>query len=352
VNPLLTDDAVARLPLDGGRAELLEEIVGTPAGAGDPAARDLVRISNRRRWAGPAVAAAAVAALAVGSAWVADLGHADSAPRPPAASPSPRTSDSPQPHRVVLAAAGWTLDSAYTGPRGGTGELGYSNGDATMRIDWYPASGYDARYDSRTRITDPPSDGTPVDVLGLTGHLWAHSEQDHTVLLPVEGGQFLEIRATGMDEATFVELLGRLRQVDQDGFDASLPDGFVGEGERDSRVAALLDGVERYAHPLLPASVRRADITSVQSDPVQVGSDVATQVACAWIAQYADARRRGDEADAQEAVDVMATSRQWPVLTEMQDESDVPEWVWAVSDEMQAGHVPQGWRPSCQGHLP
>ena len=352
MNPLLTDDAVARLPLDGGRAELLEEIVGTPAGAGDPAARELVRISNRRRWAGPAVAAAAVAALAVGSAWVADLGHADSAPRPPAASPSPSASTSAQPERVVLGAAGWTLDFVYTGSRRDTGELGYSKGDATLRLDWYPAGGYDARYDSRTRITDPPSDGTPVDVLGLTGRLWAHSEQDHTALRPVEGGTFLEVRGTGLDERAFVALLGRLRQVDQGGFEASLPDGFVGEGERDSQVAAMLDGVERYAHPLLPASVPRADITSDQSDPVQVGSDVANQVACAWIAQYADARRRGDEADAQEAVDVMATSRQWPVLTKMQDESDVPEWVWAVSDEMQAGQVPQGWRPSCQGHLP
>ena len=349
MNPLLTDEAVAALPLHGGRAALLEEIVGTPVSAGDqgPVRKSRAHARVHRRWLAPVVAAAVVGALATGPAWWAAAVHDTSRPQPPAAA-------TPQPgaYRAVLEADGWTLVSAYQDPQGRTGEVGYRDGSATLSIDWYPASNYAERYDSRRRITDPPSDGRPVDVLGLASSMWAYTAVDHTVLRPVQDGHFLEIRGTGIGRQAFLDVLSRLQLVDAAGFDASLPRSFVSKAERSSRVAALLDGIGRYAHPLLPAGVSRGSITSEQSDPVQVGSDVATQVTCAWLAQYAEARRAGDQTSAEEAVAVMTTSRKWPVLTQLKDASDVPEWVWAVTDEMSAGQIPQGWRPSCQGYLP
>lgn len=351
MKPLLTDEAVARLPIQGGRAALLEEILATGASADDPARVYEELRRRRRRWQLPAVAAAVVAVLVMGSAWWAGSRTDDVHPRPPAAivSAPPAT---PTPYRAVLDADGWRLDSSYEDPDGRTGELGYSRGAATLKIDWYPASGYADRYANRRLLTDPPSDGTPVEVLGLPSHLWAYSADDHTVLRPVQHGHFLEIRGSGMDERSYVRVLHRLLLVDADGLEAALPDGFVSRGERSSQVASMLDGIARFARPLLPASVGRDGITTVQSDPVQVGSDVATQVACAWIAQYADARRRGDRAGAAEAVEVMRTSREWPVLRGMKDQSDVPEWVWVQADEMAAGRVPPGWEPSCRGYLP
>ena len=347
MNPLLTDEAVAVLPIHKGRAELLEEIVGTPVSADAPERERDDRAPSRRPWLAPAAAAAVVAALVTGSAWWAGSIHTSPDLRPPAAA-------SPQPgaYRAVLEADGWTLDSAYEDSHGKTGEVGYRDGGATLKIDWYPASGYDERYDNRRGITDPPSDGRPVDVLGLPSRMWAYSADDHTVLRPVENRHFLEIRGSGMDAQDFTNLLARIRLVDTDGFDASLPRNFVSKADRSSRVAAVLDGIGKYAHPLLPATVSRDSVTSEQSDPVQVGSDVANQVTCAWLAQYAEASRTGDQAGAQEAVDVMKTSRRWPVLRKLKTKSDVPEWVWAVTDEMSSGHVPQGWKPSCRGYLP
>lgn len=347
MNPLLTDEAVAALPLHNGRAALLEEILGTAAGAGDPAPAYTARVHAHRRWLAAVTAAASVGALAMGSAWWAASLQDDSRP-PPQAAAAPQ----PDAYRAVLEAEGWTLASAYEDPGGRMGGVGYRAGSATLSIDWYPASGYAERYDARRRITDPPSDGRSVDVLGLRSRMWAYSAVDHTVLRPVEDGHFLEIRGSGIGEQAFIAVLSRLRLVDAAGFDAALPEGFVNRAERDSRVAALLEGIARYAHPLLPAGVSRASITSEQSDPVQVGSDVANQVTCAWLAQYAKARRAGDQTSAEEAVAVMKTSRKWPVLTQMKDASDVPEWVWAVTDEMSAGQIPQGWKPSCHGYLP
>ena len=358
MNPLLTDEAVAALPLETGRAALLEEILGTPTAAGSPAPARAARAHDRahRRWLAAVVTAALVATLAFGSAWwAATLDTEADHPQPPAAlAASPSVAADPQTggYRAVLEADGWTLASAYQDPQTGTGEVGYHAGDATLSIDWYPASDYAQRYDSRRGLTDPPSDGRPVEVLGRLAHMWAYTGTDHTVLRPVEDGHFLEIRGTGLGEQAFTDVLSRLRLVDAAGFDASLPNGFVHHAERSPRVAALLDGIGQYAQPLLPPGVSRGSITTQQSDPVQVGSDVANQVACAWMARYVQARRTGDRTSAEQAVTVMKTSRKWPVLLQMQDVSDVPEWVWAVTDEMSAGHVPQGWRPSCRGYLP
>ncbi|GAA1948701.1 hypothetical protein GCM10009798_04860 [Nocardioides panacihumi] len=349
MNLLLTDDAVAALPLHGGRAALLEEIVGTPVSAGDPGPvrPGGTRPRDSRRWLAPLAAAAAVGALVMGSALRVATLRDDPHPRPPAAA-TPRAGG----FHAVLDADGWTLTGAYQDSRSGMGEVGYRNGSATLSIDWYPASDYAQRYDSRRRMTHPPSDGRPVEVLGLPGRMWSYTADDHTVLRPVQDGHFLEIRGSGTSTQAFIDVLSRLRLVDAAGFDASLPKSFVTDAERNSKVDALLDGIGRYAQPLLPAGVSRDSITSEQSDPVHVGSDVINQVTCAWLAQYADARRTGDQSRAEEAVAVMKTSRQWPVLTQLKDASDVPEWVWAVTDEMSAGQIPQGWRPTCSGYLP
>ena len=58
MNPQLTDDAVAALPLHAGRAELLEEIMQTPVLDDRPLATPDTR--RRRGWLAPVAAAAAI----------------------------------------------------------------------------------------------------------------------------------------------------------------------------------------------------------------------------------------------------------------------------------------------------
>ncbi|WP_296605307.1 hypothetical protein [Nocardioides sp.] len=337
MNPKLSDDTVAGLPLSLGRAELLEEIMSTPVLDDRPA--PTVRDERRPRgWLVPAAAAAVVAVLAAGTAWWAgSTGRAPESTPPVAAVPEPGS------FRVVLDAPGWTIESAYEDSKNHSGEVGYVRGDASLQVNWYPASNYEDRFEDRRHITDPPSDGTPVEVLGLTGSMWAYSADDHTTILPVEERHFLEVRGSGMDQEEYLALLGQLRPVDVAGFDAALPEEFVAQSERGDAIGAILDEIAATAGRALPAGVSRSSVSSDQSDPYQLGAEVTGQVACAWVRQYAEARDAGDQDLAQQAVDVMATSRDWPVLDRMDRTGDWPESIWEISDRIAAGDVPEDY---------
>lgn len=346
MNPQLTDDAVAALPLHAGRAELLEEIMQTPVLDDRPLATPDTR--RRRGWLAPVAAAAAVAVLAGGTAWWAGARGPDPETAPPVAGGGPATAGAPaDAYRAVLDAEGWTVEDVYDDAKQDTGDIGYSKDGASLEVDWYPAAGYESRYDDRRHITDPPSDGSPVDLLGLPSSMWAYSADDHTVIRPVENGHFLEVRGSGLTEQQYVALLGQLRLVDADGFEAALPEGYVTTSERRGQIDEMLDGIAQVAKPLLPAGMDRSSITSDQTDPYHLGADVTGQVACAWVGQFAEATRAGDEFAAQRAVGVMETSYRWPVLKQMDARGDWPEWIWSMADEMTAGQVPPGWRQSC-----
>lgn len=340
MNPKLSDETVAGLPLSHGRAELLEEIMSTPV-LDDRPTPVLREERPRRGWLVPAAAAAVVAVLAAGTAWWASSTDPASESTPPVA-----TVPEPGSFRAILEAPGWTLQNAYEDSRYHSGEVGYARGDASLQVNWYPASNYEDRFEDRRHITDPASDGTPVEVLGLTGSMWAYSADDHTTIRPVDERHFLEVRGSGMDQEEYLALLGQLRLVDVAGFDAALPDGFVGQSERADAIGTILDEIAATAGRALPQGVSRSSISSDQSDPYQLGAEVTGQVACAWVRQYAEARNSGDQELAQQAVDAMATSRDWPVLQRMDRTGDWPESIWDISDRMAADDVPEdyaGW---------
>jgi hypothetical protein len=77
-----------------------------------------------------------------------------------------------------------------------------------------------------------------------------------------------------------------------------------------------------------------------------VGTTVAPgAVAYAWIEQWLDARRAGDESGAQQAVTAMATSHQWPILLEIDEEGDYPEFLGDIADAMASDGVVMGGKP-------
>ncbi len=325
MNPKLSDDTVAGLPLSLGRAELLEEIMSTPVLDDRPVA---VPSGRHRGWLAPVVAAAVVALLVAGSAWWATTLRTDQqaaiASAPPGA------------FYALLDADGWTASAAYEYDAD-AGEVQYTNGTRSLQVDWYPASLY----------ADRTEGGTPDDevrVLGAPAVLWTYSDDDHKAFSQPVNDHFLEIRGSGLPKADFLTLLDRVRVVTPAEFDAALPDGFVRNAEREHEIARMLDQIADHAHPLLPEGVRRSSITSDQSDPYQLGAEVTGQVTCAWLRQYADARASGDDALAQRAADVLATARDWPVLHRMDGRGDWPESIWeladlAASDDLPADYV-------------
>ena len=61
-------------------------------------------------------------------------------------------------------------------------------------------------------------------------------------------------------------------------------------------------------------------------DRYQFGVLVAGTVACTWFKRWSQARRRGDSAGVQEAIDAMSTAKDWPILREMAETGAYP-WV-------------------------
>lgn len=337
--PKLTDDAIAELPLQHGRADLLEEIMRTPVLDDRPARTD----PARRTWLAPVAAAAAIAVLALGAWWT------TRADEQPAIDDTPVATAPEGSELAVLDAPGWEISNAY-GDRYG-GELFYAKGDRSFEISWYPEDQYESYVEDRRHIGTRPQDGEPIEVLSEPALTWPYSALNHTAIRVPVAGWTLEFRGDGMDEAAYRELLGQLRSVDEDGFEAAMPESFVPSAERDAEIDEVVAGIEQHVDPLLPPEGTRARVGSDQVDPYHLGVDVAGQVACAWLDDLREATATGDTERAQAARDVLGTVREWPVLQEMEAKGDYPRVLWRYADQAVAGEVPAGYAEGlgCEG---
>ena len=353
--PKLTDDAVSRLPLGAGRAELLEEIMTTvaPDRTTEPTPD---RHSSGRRWLVPLAAAAVVAGIVGSSLWWEQVGEeagpGDSPPvaglpsavpssPPPPATPAPRGPSVASGHRAVLDAEGWQVRDVESSADG-YGEVDYASGRSSLQITWYPAESYADYVQDREHIVEPPAPGRPVEVLGRPGQLWAYSAKDHTVIREVQDEHWMEFRGSGMDETGYLELLAQLRLVDLQGFEQALPERFVTDTERADSVASMLQGIEAASGIGYPDG-RPGAPKSEQQDPYQLGAEVAGSYACAWLDEFAAATGAGAAVRADEAARVLGTAHDWPVLNQMNPDGDYPEVLWEYADEAAAGRIPSGY---------
>jgi hypothetical protein len=332
--PKLTDDAVSRLPLEAGRAELLEEIMSTvaPDRQNDTLAEPTrLPTSRRTRWVAPIAAAAVVAGLAGGTVWWQQ--H-----RPADGSHQVVSLGLPDGQAVVLDAPGWKVDSLS-----GDGIV-FRKGDANLEIDSYAAKDYDSYVVDREHIVDPPAPGEPIQVLGKPAQMWAYTADDHTAIREVQGGHWMEFRAAGLDKAGFVALLGQLRLTSEAEFNASLPDGYVTKGERPAAADKILRDIEDVSGAGFPSGTSFQLADGDSKDRYQFGAEVVAQYTCAWLESFENATDHQQPGRASEAVRVLGTSRQWPILQEMNPQGDYPEVVWDYADQVAAGKVPEGYR--------
>jgi hypothetical protein len=366
--PKLTDEAVSRLSLESGRAELLEEIMTAVAPDRQTDEPTPSTTPRRSRWLVPLGVAAAVATVASAPLWWGSADEKESKTPDVSFQTAPESPGSG--YRAVVTAPGWQVDGVEEDSKYG-GEVRYTNGGQQLTITWYPEETYQDYLVDRQHIVESPvtddlpsmatpttyvsgaaggtlvgaSDGTettegdPVTVLGRAGHLWAYTSQDHTVMREPDLGHWMEFRGAGMDRAAFEELLTHLRLVSLAEFESALPSSFVTADDRPAAVRAILDGIEGVTGVTVPAGTT-LDTRSDEQDPYHLGADIAGQYACAWISEFAHAKSSGDQARADEAARVMGTSRQWPVLQEMDAEGDFSEVIWDYADTISAGQVP------------
>jgi hypothetical protein len=322
MTPLLTADAVSRLPLEGGRAELLEAVLAEPVATARTAPR----------WLAPLAAAAVVVAVVGCSVAWAHLREGTGRPAP--AGEIGRGTD----QAIVLDAPGWRVESLASDG------MQFVRGGAQLEITAYDAASYDSYVEDREHIPDIPGPGRPVTVLGAPGQLWAYDSRDHTVIREVEDGQWLELRGSGLDLDAYLQLLGRLRFTSQAEFEATLPDGTVVPGEREAAAARILAGIEERSGAGFPRGETPSFTEGAAEDRYQFGAEVAGAYTCAWLTEFENATAHQQPRAAREALLVLASAREWPILEEMEESGAYPQVVRQLVDDARTGDLTPSWR--------
>lgn len=146
-------------------------------------------------------------------------------------------------------------------------------------------------------------------------------------------GRTLTVRTVTSDPDWFVGVLSSLEKVDVDTWLSALPPNAIRAVDRDPVVDEMLRGIP------LPDGFSADDIpeSELLKDRYQLGVNVAGSITCAWFQQWANARRSGDQSGAEEAVNEMGSSREWPVLLDMDKEGGYPLVIWQFADAMRDG---------------
>ena len=331
--PKLTDDAVSRLPLGSGRAELLEEIMTTVAPDRQNAEPTRLAHPRRTRWLARSPRPRWL------PAWPAGRCGGSSTVRT-------RTAPARWPPRSACRRARpscWTRRAGEVDSLDGDG-IRFRNGDAELEITSYDAKQYDSYVTDRKHIVDPPAPGEPIEVLGRPAQMWAYSAYDHTAIREVQDGHWMEFRAAGLDRAAYLALLGQLRLTSDAEFNASLPEDYVAEGERAEAAEQLLGEIRGVSGAGYPRGETPSFAEGDAKDYYQFGAEVAGSYACAWLEQFENAKTHDQAGLASEAARVLGTSREWPILKKMNADGGYSEVVWQLADEAVAGKVPDWYR--------
>ncbi len=141
----------------------------------------------------------------------------------------------------------------------------------------------------------------------------------------------------------YFDALEALRIVDDDAWEAAMPDSGVTPAARGAVVDQILSDI-----PLPPGfDVAPLRQSNVVTDRTQLAVKVAGSAACTWIDRWLQARNDSDEAAAEEAMSAVGTSRNWQVFKDMQaipatakdwdHHSDYPLQIWQYADAMASG---------------
>lgn len=260
---------------------------------------------RRRRWATTlvAVAAAVITLVALGvvvnirgndgamnTAWAAEL--VEFAERSPL---------------MLMNDPDWIV--TYADEYGEEGELTFNNSGTEAELHWRSeplAEWLDDRLNSGTDL------GTH-DVVNGTATIVHYDGGNEYTSLWQANGHVLEFRTQSASADGFRALLDSLVVVDVDAWLTAMPASVVGSADQPAVIRGMLVGIP------LPDGFDTdslADDAGIK-DRYQLGARVVGAVSCTWIEQWIDATALGDTATAQEAVNAMTTSSQWPIIQEM-----------------------------------
>jgi hypothetical protein len=312
--------------------EVVERILAVPGEHGprprrkqraDHAARSRLRSA----WAG------AVAALILGIVVI--LTIPQSGPRTGSAWAAPLVKIAEGAPRFLVTEEGWKVVRAdeFSGE---IGEMTFANGTSELDLSWVPAAKHDAVVEDREQGAEA---SWKITIAGQDAVLFQYEGTTDFTAHWRDGDHSLQLRGVFPSVDDYRAVAASLEPVDVDTWLSAMPESVVRPTARAASVEAMLADIP--VHPRV--DVERLKSSGRVSDRYQLGAAVTGAVACAWLEQWVDATAKGDEAPAQEAVDAMATSHDWAILLEMDEEGDWPEAIWQYTDAMQGNDpIPQG----------
>jgi hypothetical protein len=172
-------------------------------------------------------------------------------------------------------------------------------------------------------------------VLGRQSTLFTISRREFDTMLPVQGSNFVEIRADLGSEQAYREVLAKLHQVDVDTWLNAMPETVVKPGQTRAAVDEMLSDMA------LPAGFDKDPLyLNSAMDRYLLGARVSSAVGCAWINQWLTAHKAGDQAKMKEAVTAMQGSHSWKVFREMSAQGAYPQVFWQLADTIAKNQDP------------
>jgi len=245
--------------------------------------------------------------------------------------------------RLLVTEPGWSVRGVHwQAPETGTtaGSMSFSDGEGKLSLHWSPADGYRER-ETRNSVK--------ISLLGERATLFPRRVFERpplrvigteflTVVPPI-GETFLEIRGDLGSRSRYLEVIRSLEQTDVETWLSALPPEVVQPGARASVVEEMLDGIP------LPPDFDREPLEqsgpSNISDRYHLGAHVTQAVVCGWLDRLTDAHAGGDRASEREAIAALLSSKDWPILREMNSEGGWPIAVWEYADYVAGGNIPE-----------
>ena len=208
----------------------------------------------------------------------------------------------------------------------GTGEMTFTRGGREIEVRWAP-----------WRSQGPPKPGKSregvTEVLGARVVVRRYDGTDEYTATWRDGDAAVEARGRASGRDDFIGVLHDFSKTDVEAWLSAMPESAVTPRQHADAVAAMLKGL-----PIPPGLDIDALGTSGETrDRYQLGAQVSGAVACGWIAEWLHARAAGDRAAARRATDALASSREWPILRELQADGAYPEVLWQYADAVRTG---------------
>jgi len=252
--------------------------------------------------------------------------------------------------RLLVTEPGWSVtDVNWQLPDDGTtkGSMIFKDGERrVLWLDWFPADGYRER---------ERKNSVEISLLGEQATLFPRRASDGTrtrkdraeflTVVPPIDGTFVEIRgelgskARYLEAIRYLEVIRSLEPTDVETWLSALPPDAVQPGALASAVEEMLEGI-----PLPPdfdREVLEQPGPPTLSNRYQLSAYVTQAVVCGWLDRLTDAHAGGDRASEREAIAALLSSKDWPILREMNSEGGWPIAVWEYADYVAGGNIPE-----------